>query len=66
MNTSLIPSANELNDFQLFAQVAVSKERETCVQVSLTFRSKQASTVCTEKVLWVPGLVQRCQDVLEK
>lgn len=35
------------------------------VQASQTFRSKEASTVCTEKVFWVPGLVQRCQDVLE-
>lgn len=30
----------------------------------LTVGSKQASTVCAEEVLGVPGLVQSCQDVL--
>lgn len=34
-------------------------------QSSLTFRTKQTTTVCTEEVLWVPGLIQRCQYVLE-
>lgn len=43
--------------------VAVSSE-EKLMHKPLTFRSKPATTVCTEEVLWVPGLVQRCQDVL--
>lgn len=61
---ALIVSANESNHFQLFlSSCGVLRHRHP---EALTLGFKQAAAVCAEEVLGVPGLVQRCQDVLVK
>lgn len=60
----LIVGHNEWNYFQLFFWSRSLRLRPPARL--LTVRSKQAAAVCTEEVLGVPGLVQRCQDVLVK
>lgn len=58
----LIVSPNESNYSQLFFSSRGPPPPPP--PRPLTLRSKQAAAVCTEEVLGVPALVQRCQDVL--
>lgn len=62
----LIVSPNESNYSQLFfsSRGPPPPPPTPTPPRPLTLRSKQAAAVCTEEVLGVPGLVQRCQDVL--
>lgn len=64
-NTASHPSLENLGagrgSSELRVQVGFLLWRKTN---ALTSSFEQASAVCTEEVLRVPGLVQRCQDVL--